>query len=493
MKFRTLLTITSLLAISFSNAQAPPNYVPIGGIQGWWPLDGNANETANNTWNGTLMASPVATFGHQGVAGTAYLFNGINQYITTLYPGIGGSAARAVSFWAKTSLPSPHMTLVGWGGNNQGERFACTFNALTTGVSTDLGNTAMTYSTNPGSPVNDNLWHHYVWQCNGPSQANIEIYQDAVLLTQLASNGSNPYNASTAINTITNNIPNASYFVDIARLNFTTTAVPGGFAPSPAYFNGSIDDVGIWNRMLSTCEIMQLYTCSLSNSVITVTGTNSICAGQTAVLTANGATNYSWSNATNGAILTVSPAITTTYMVTGTTVCSGVISNTVTVSVKPNPTITALADPTLICTGHAATITASGASSYLWNTSSISSSIVVSPTATVIYTVTGTGANGCSQKVSVQQSVSKCLGIEKAALAEPAIFYPNPSDGLIHFMNMQADMILEVYDVLGSCIYKSEVQGNSAEIDLRGQNYGIYFVKINSPSVSLLKKIIMKQ
>jgi hypothetical protein len=72
----------------------------------------------------------------------------------------------------------------------------------------------------------------------------------------------------------------------------------------------------------------------------------SICNGASVILTASGATTYSWSpptdlSATSGASVTASPAATTTYTVTGTTDgCSAVQNVTVTVNTAlPPPSI----------------------------------------------------------------------------------------------------------------------------------------------------------
>ncbi len=61
-----------------------------------------------------------------------------------------------------------------------------------------------------------------------------------------------------------------------------------------------------------------------------------------------------------------------------------------------NPTPTVIATSATICAGSSATLTASGANSYLWSTGATTPSIVVSPTATTTYSVTGTSSAGCS-------------------------------------------------------------------------------------------------
>lgn len=117
-----------------------------------------------------------------------------------------------------------------------------------------------------------------------------------------------------------------------------------------------------------------------------------ICAGSSATLSANGASSYSWNTGATGNSILVSPIVTTIYTVTGT---NAGCSNTQTVSVAVGNSSIALsvnANPSSACAGASATISASGANSYTWSTGSTAPSIIVSPSVTTTYTLTG--ANG---------------------------------------------------------------------------------------------------
>ena len=125
-----------------------------------------------------------------------------------------------------------------------------------------------------------------------------------------------------------------------------------------------------------------------------------VCSGLSTSITASGASTYSWNNGLgSGATKTVSPAATTTYTVTGTDSKGCVNTDDVVITVNPLPTVSAGVDKA-ICNGSSTTITATGASSYVWSpTTGLSSSTVASPTAnptsTTTYTVTGTDSKGC--------------------------------------------------------------------------------------------------
>ena len=128
-----------------------------------------------------------------------------------------------------------------------------------------------------------------------------------------------------------------------------------------------------------------------------------ICSGSSTVLTAAGATTYTWSpatglSATTGASVTASPTTTTTYTVTGTT---GGCSSTTTAIVTVNPLPIVNVPSASKCAGSpAVTLTASGALTYTWSpatglSATTGTSVTANPAATTTYTITGTSAAGC--------------------------------------------------------------------------------------------------
>jgi len=129
---------------------------------------------------------------------------------------------------------------------------------------------------------------------------------------------------------------------------------------------------------------------------ITITPSSpTTCSGVPIVLQASVANSYTWSanaGGANTATVAVSPTVSTTYTVTAFTgTCSA--SQVVTVNVNPLPTVTVTS--TTLCSTYSATLTAGGASTYTWSTGAVGPTIVMSPTTTTQYTVTGEDANGC--------------------------------------------------------------------------------------------------
>lgn len=66
-------------------------------------------------------------------------------------------------------------------------------------------------------------------------------------------------------------------------------------------------------------DLWKYTNCFISTITLTITSSDSlVCAGEPVVLNVSGSNNYSWSNGSNGASVTVSPSVTTNYTVTTT-------------------------------------------------------------------------------------------------------------------------------------------------------------------------------
>ncbi|MCB0525729.1 MAG: hypothetical protein H6576_01865 [Lewinellaceae bacterium] len=143
-------------------------------------------------------------------------------------------------------------------------------------------------------------------------------------------------------------------------------------------------------------------------SVVETSGTTPndamICPSEDVELTASGGVSYEWSTGATTATIMVSPASTTTYTVTVTSVdgCEASLEQIIQVKPLPTPSVAvtetsgATDDDAMICPGGMATLTASGGVSYSWNTGDATDAIDVSPLVTTTYTVTVTNSDGCT-------------------------------------------------------------------------------------------------
>ncbi len=144
--------------------------------------------------------------------------------------------------------------------------------------------------------------------------------------------------------------------------------------------------------------------------IVTITPTSTfVCTGGSATLNVSGATSYTWIPGTlTGTSVVVSPTVTQTYTVTGENTSGGCTNTqTIQISVFSTPTVTAASSNSAICSGQSSTLIANGASTYTWEPGTITSSLaIVSPTATTVYTVTGSNASCGTSTATVAITVN---------------------------------------------------------------------------------------
>ncbi len=136
-----------------------------------------------------------------------------------------------------------------------------------------------------------------------------------------------------------------------------------------------------------------------------------ICKGDSTTLYADtGFVSYSWNNGLgNSDSFTTSFAGSYYVIVTDTIGCFG-ISDSAVISFYPDPEIIISPEDTVICKGDEIILSASGAKSYIWFPfldifDSTGSVVSANPLNTIVYTVTGTDVNGCTNSEDVKIEV----------------------------------------------------------------------------------------
>jgi len=205
-----------------------------------------------------------------------------------------------------------------------------------------------------------------------------------------------------------------------------------------------------------------------------------ICSGSPTLMTATGATSYTWNPGNlTGSSQTYSPSANTTYTVLGATgSCTGqttFVINTTTVlaGVSISPATTTL------CTGQTTVLTASGAASYTWNTSANTTTLLATAPTTSVYTVTGKTGN-CSGTASATVNISTCAGISQNTGELVSAIYPNPTQGnfTMKFTNLFNGTIT-VYNAVGQLIIdKTLSDKNQYDLDITTQPNGVYLMKV---------------
>lgn len=216
------------------------------------PFDSNDNTSMTIAYdfspyrnNGTLVNGTFATcftnnacpsWDTSGKFGNATTFDGIGDYVNLGNPGIlnltpGGSGELTISAWIKTSASS-NMDVVSHGIN--GFVFYIGSGTVIFAQQNVAGNVAST------TTVNDGNWHHVAVSYIGNSTAT--IYIDGVSA------------ASSSFSRNFQHINNISIGRDPSAIE---------------YFNGTIDEVMIFNRSLTVSEISLLYDSSLKKITTT--------------------------------------------------------------------------------------------------------------------------------------------------------------------------------------------------------------------------------
>ncbi|MBK6275250.1 MAG: hypothetical protein IPF58_11415 [Saprospirales bacterium] len=264
------------------------------------------------------------------------------------------------------------------------------------------------------NPTNSGATPAYQWFLNGnPVGSNSNTYSstsfnnnDVVTVRLTSSLGcvsgnpktSNPITVTVKPNPVVSaNSPSIcdGLTATLTATGATTYTWTGGLTGNPATTlalnaNTSYTVTGTTNGCTGTA----IATVTVKPNPIVTVNSPSICNGQTATLTAGGATTYTWTGGLSGnPATTLALSTNTNYTVTGTTNgCTGTAIATVTV--KPKPIVTV--NSPSICDGQTATLTANGATTYTW-TGGLSGNPATTGalSSNQTYTVTGT-TNGCT-------------------------------------------------------------------------------------------------
>jgi uncharacterized protein (TIGR02145 family) len=218
-------------------SQSVPSYVPTNGLVGWWPFDGNAQDGSGNGNHGIVNGATLTIdrFGNQN---GAYSFDGIDDFIEVS----DNSSLRiintdfTINAWLITNTTiSNHILYKGQSSGNNYPKYMYTLN-----------NNLFAFHIN-GPGLTTGLWYYsntmqmINWQmATVIKQGNsISFYVNSILC------GNNNFNDSVQ-NTVGHNV----------RI--------GGAEPNGSgWWNGKLDDIGIWNRALTPQEITNLYNSQL--------------------------------------------------------------------------------------------------------------------------------------------------------------------------------------------------------------------------------------
>lgn len=399
-----------------------PSYVPVNGLLSYYPFNGNGNDLSpfNNhlTNNG---ATPTAD--RFGNANAAYDFDGISSFLTRTNPSytFNSTSTFTVSFWYKrvntASLGIPIMHATTASGN-----FVWIF---------QLASLNMQFGTNKQGSA-------WIW---AQSTTTTDVWTHIVMV----------YNAG-QMTLYKDNVAAATGTFNHTAVSSTTLPLLIGKGVGGSHFYGQIDDIGIWNRALSQCEINDLYTSSTTLTGLSAGPDQYACNGSQITLSATGATTYIWTpNIVNGS--TFSPTISQNYTVTGFD-ANGCSSWDQVAVIAQNVNVNAGQD-LFLCSGDSAQLNATGYPGIQWS-GGISNNVPFLPNQTQIYIASASNANGCTDSDTVSVIVNSLPQInagpdQSICFGEEVILYG--TGGIFMFWsNNIADSIPFVPQLSGSFV-----------------------------------------
>ncbi len=411
--------------------------------------------------SGTFTSLPVGSY--DVVVEDA---NGCQGTVTTALSNTGGPSVAAIGTDVSCNgLGDGTITATGTGGTApytysiDGTSFVSsnTFNSVSAGAYTvyiqDAGGCQSTSTVTIAEPTAITHTVSIVDASCGSSTGSISV---------AATGGQTPYTYSldgtSQSNGTFSGLAGGSYTVQVTDANgctssMTTETVNGGTAPSittsisgetcmnsngeisisatggttPYSYSlnsGTSQSTGIFSGLSAgsyTIDVADANGCS-ANTTATVTNTGgftlivnptsgqTVCEGNSANISASGAgtgASYQWDQGLGlGASHNVTPSVTTTYSVVATdgAGCSSTASTTITVETVP--TVTVIPTNPSICSGEVVDLTATGASTYVWNTGTTDATISVSPTNQTTYTVIGQNGSCAGSAVQVVVGVN---------------------------------------------------------------------------------------
>lgn len=225
------------------------------GMVAYYPFCGNANDATGNGNNGTVNGATLTTDRFENT-NSAYSFDGLNDFISVAHNAnqeiFGSQQSSTFSFWYYGYLNLP-AEIISKGFHsinvpNYGNKYlAITNDALSNGY------TLYDYSTLnsvrcPNGYVIPNQWYHLVFVRG----VNMKVYVNGIEVSTDANNAG----WTTDYNLVLNN----TIMTFGCRNNKDDNNIPF----YNLFYNGKIDDIGIWSRALSQEEIANLYNNNLS-------------------------------------------------------------------------------------------------------------------------------------------------------------------------------------------------------------------------------------
>lgn len=244
----------------------------------------------------------------------------------------------------------------------------------------------------------------------------------------------------------------------------TSSSISVSPSVTTTYTVSGIDLVGCPYVSFQTVEV---YT----SPTVTVKGPTVTCPNYQIKLTAHGANTYSWNTgSTTSVSIVIQTATAVTYSLSGNT--NGCVTHTTVTVLQKRPDILITGGNVTVCPGTAVTLTASGATYYVWTSGSNASTTVITPTQTTTYSVQGMDTKACTNTNTVTVTVqTKTVFVEFS--------YPSP---VCENTQTLAPIWAAGSDSSGKfSSFFFAVDSVSGKVDLTSVGAGIYYVNYSLP------------
>ncbi|HEY6162325.1 MAG TPA: T9SS type A sorting domain-containing protein [Bacteroidia bacterium] len=236
--------------------------------------------------------------------------------------------------------------------------------------------------------------------------------------------------------------------------------------------------------------------------VVTLSGNNTICAGDSTLLSSASSGTTQWylngtaiNGATNNSYYASAPGV---YNMTETNLngCTDSAATGITVTVNPLPVVTYVESQTAACTNWPAfALTAGSPNGGTYSGTGVSGNMFdpsVSGAGTFNIVYSYTDGNGCSSSDTSTITVGLCTGTEQLSQNGFSV-YPNPSGGQFTISTTGMADVVIITDVLGRELVQLKPSSKEVRIDLGDQKGGMYFVRIVTAGQQFTTRLIISK
>ncbi len=238
-----IINLLASLALSVNAFTQVPTYLPTNGLVGYWPFNGDANDVSGNGHNGTIDGGITSTSDRFGNTNSAYKFYGSTTGFIDIPDHNDLSFTNnqfTFAFWMFPDLDASanFRTILSKYSASNGREYKFSIPKDETSIIVEFsnfvnGNDCPVYSENTASTI------HYIYDWS-----QYIITGDGNVL--------NTYINGILVSTINRNYS--------CNLENTSNSLWIGRSYDNRRMKGSLDDIGIWSRALTSQEITNLYS-----------------------------------------------------------------------------------------------------------------------------------------------------------------------------------------------------------------------------------------